>query len=227
MHCALTAFCPCNTLVRQTLCLLTAVVPSWPSLRHCATADEYPAGGNPHRSLLLFGHRASLPFQGHFRSLCLLVAISPDIPAVHPPWTVLLARAKDAIVSLRFTSPAVGCVHGWFRYQRLRPLLLKSPRPLHITLGLTSRGHLVPCLSPQTCLLRVVPWPMVSLVRSHPGQRHKSILDMSSVRAHRVPPDALPHSAICSCTVNSILTDLQLLRTTHSRLTGVLLPMPL
>ena len=42
-------------------------------------------------------------------------------------------------------------------------LLLKSTRPLHVTLCLTNSGHLVPCRSPQLCSPRAVPWPMISL----------------------------------------------------------------
>ena len=49
MHWTLTVSRPCKESVRNVLCLPTALMPSWPTLQPCPTADEYPACENPHR----------------------------------------------------------------------------------------------------------------------------------------------------------------------------------
>ena len=95
------------------------------------------------------------------------------------------------------------------------PLLLKSPRPLHVTLCLTTGGHLVPCLSRQPCFPRTVPMandqpkalrsqPRARTLCSHPGPGPKPIFGKSSVCTHGTPQGALTHSANCSCTISSI-----------------------
>ena len=112
------------------------------------------------------------------------------------------------------------------------PLLLKSPHPLHVTLCLATGGHLVPCLSPQTCLPRramandqpkaskfpaLVPEHCAVILVRGPSQ---SLANLPCAPMARLKAP-WPIPADCSCTISSIPAD-QL----HYRLTGVLLPMP-
>ena len=83
---------------------------------------------------------------------------------------------------------------------------------------------MVPCLSPQPCLPRAVPWPTISLkplssrfacqdiVQSSWSEAQASPWQIFRVHPWRASRTAIP--ADCSCTSSSIPADAQLLRTT-------------
>ena len=98
------------------------------------------------------------------------------------------------------------------------PLLMKSPRPLHVTLCLATGGHLVPCLCPQPCLPRAVPWPMISLKPLSSQFACQNIVQSSLSEAQASPGK----SSVCTHGA----TPLSVNRGTTPHAYGVLLPMP-
>ena len=95
-HCTLTVSRPCKESVSNVLRLPTALMPSWPRLQPCATAEEFSSrvktridpGSGTHPSF-----RASRIFalSGSLLIIVPLAAIAPSVPPLHPPWTVFLA----------------------------------------------------------------------------------------------------------------------------------------
>ena len=67
-----------------------------------------------------------------------LAAIAPNVPPLHPPWTVSLSKSCT-----RLTHTCRGVCPQMVSLPRLmpcipHPLLMKSPRPLHVTLCLAT-----------------------------------------------------------------------------------------
>ena len=96
MHCTLTVSRPCKESISNVLRLPTALMPSWPKLQPCATAEEFSSrvktridpGSGTHPS---FKASRIFALSGSLLITVPLVAIAPSVQQLRPPWTVFLA----------------------------------------------------------------------------------------------------------------------------------------
>ena len=222
MHCTLTVSRPCKESVSNVLRLPTALMPSWPRLQPCATAEEFSSrvkthidpgsGTHPFDHCAFGGHRPKRTTIAS--SLDCFSSLSKSCPGesqthTHLPWGVstdgFATKAEAAYPPPLAAEIATAIARHLVSCDWRPPGALPQPSTLLAACRAMAndqpKASKFPALVPVHCAVILVRGPSQSLAN----------LPCAPMARLKAP---WPIPADCSCTISSIPADAQLLRTT-------------